>query len=172
METNSYPTFSINRGIDLTHSQFDSFDPSFLPLSALSNCNEIVISLLRGNDIQDEIERGVNMNGVTEKSPFFSPLVWVALIYVSDWEQERRIIRKMLLSKIDCNYVGLCGFNLFHFYLVQSLLSETGFQKLQWWVDKPMVDSNIFSLCLHDRPHVTMLHPAQLVSQMVNHVPN
>lgn len=172
METNSYPTFSINRGIDLTHSQFDSFDPSFLPLSALLNCNEIVICLLRGNGLQDEIERGVDMNGVTEKSPFFSPLVWVALIYVSDWEQERRIIRKMLLSKIDCNYVGLCGFNLFHFYLVQSLVSETGFQKLQWWVDKPMVDSNIFSLYLHDRPHITMLHPAQLISKMVNHFPN
>ena len=171
METNSNPTFPINRGIDLSHSQFDFFDPSFLPLSALLNCNEIVLSLLRGKDIQEEIERGVNMNGMTEKSPFFSPLVWVAFIYVSDWEQEKRIIRKMLLSKIDCNYVGLCGFNLFHIYLVQSLISEIGFQKLQWWVDKPMVDSNIFSLYLHDHPNITMLHPAQLVSKVVGRFP-
>lgn len=171
METNPNPSFSINRGVDLSHSQFDKLDPSFLPLSALSNCNEMVVSLLRGNNVQEEIARGVNANGVTEKSPFFSPLVWVALLYVSDWEQEKQILRNMLLSKIDCNYVGLCGFNLFHVYLVQSLVSETGFQKLVWWVDKPMVDCNIFSLYVCDRPRITMFHPAQLVSHIVAQSP-
>lgn len=171
METNSYPTFSINQGVDLYHSQFDLFDLRFLPLSALLNCNEIVFSLLKGKDIEDEIAKGVNANGVTEKSPFLSPLVWVALIYLSDWEKEKTMIRKLLLSKIDCNYVGLCGFNLFHFYLVQSLVVETGFQKLQWWVDKPMIDCNIFLLSLHDRPRVAIIHPAQLISNIVSQFP-
>jgi hypothetical protein len=164
METNSFP---IHRGDDLSPSQLDdnNMNLSFLPLSALSNCNEIIVSLLRGKDILEEIEKSVN--GVAEKSPFLSPLVWVALVYVSDWEQEKKIIRNMLLSKIDCNYVGLCGFNLFHVYLVQSLLADTGFQKLKWWADKPMVDCNIFSLSLHNRPHIVMLHPSQLVSKIV-----
>ena len=165
METNSYPTFSVIRGIDLLHSQFDKLGPSFIPLSVLLDCHEM------GNDMQEETGRGVDANGVAEKSPFFSPLVWVALLHVSDWEREKSILRKMLLAKIDCNYIGLCGFNLFHIYLVQSLISETGFQKLQWWVDKPMVDCNIFSLFLCDHPQITMLHPAQLVSKIVARFP-
>jgi hypothetical protein len=174
METNSYPNFSINRGVDLcddNNTKFDMIDLSFLPLSALLNCNEIVVSLLKGSDVQKDIDRGVNPNGVTEKSPFFPPLIWVGIVYMSDWEQEKQLIRRMLLSKIDCNYVGLCGFNLFHFYLVQSIVAETGFQKLKWWVDKPMVDCNVFSLSLYSRPNITMLHPAQLISKITKQSP-
>ena len=172
METNSYPTFPINRGVDLSSSRFDMFDLSFLPLSALLNCNEMVVSLLKGHDIQDELEKGVNANGVTEKSPFLSPLVWVALINLSDWEKEKTMIRKMLLSKIDCNYVGLCGFNLFHVYVVEALLMHSGFQKLVWWVDKPMVDCNVFSLCLQHRPHISLLHPVELITKIVAQFPD
>jgi hypothetical protein len=132
----------------------------------------MVVSLLRGNtNLQEVIERGVDANGVGEKSPFFSPLVWVALLHVSDWEKEKNILRQMLLAKIDCNYIGLCGFNLFHVYLVQSLVSEAGFQKLEWWVDKPMVDCNSFSFFLCDHPQITMLHPAQLISKVLARFP-
>lgn len=145
---------------------------SSLPLIALLNGSRLVLSLLTGNDIQEDIGQGVNLNGITEKSPFLSPLVWVGLLFLSDWEKEKKILQQMLLSPIDCNYMGMCGFNLFHFYLVQSLLSEDGFKKLQWWVDKPMVDCNISSLSLHDRPRILMLHPAQLVSKVASQVGN
>jgi hypothetical protein len=171
MEINSHQTFSVNRGMDLYNSRFDKIDLSFLPLSALLNCNGIVLSLLMGKDIHVDIENGANSNGITEKSPFLSPLVWVGLVHLSDWEQEKQMIRKILLSKIDCNYIGLCGFNLFHLYLVQSIFNDFGFQKLKWWVDKPMVDCNIFSLSLHDRPNIKMLHPSELITRIVSQYP-
>jgi len=172
MEINSHQNFPINRGIDLYNSRFDKLDLSFLPLSALLNCNEIVLSLLMGKDIQIDIKNGVNSNGITEKSPFLSPLVWAGLVHLFDWEQEKQMIRKVLLSKTDCNYIGLCGFNLFHLYLVQSIFDDVGFQKLKWWVDKPMVDCNVFSLFLQDRPNIRMLHPSELVANIVSQYPS
>lgn len=127
---------------------------SYLPLKALLDCNRIVMSLLEGGD------------GNIEKSPFMSPLVWAALLFLSDWKKEKKAIQKMMLSPMDCNYTGLCGFNLFHFYLVQSLITDEGFEKLVWWTDKPMVDCNASTLSLHDRPDIVLLHPAQLVSRI------
>lgn len=132
---------------------------SYLPLTVLLECDNIVMSLLTGQ-------------AVVEKSPFLSPLVWVGLLFLSDWEKEKKTIQKMLHSPVDCNYTGLCGFNLFHFYLVQSLLTDEGFEKLVWWVNKPMVDCNMFAFSLHDRPAIVLLHPAQLVSKIALKVGN
>lgn len=159
MEEN-YRDFSVNRGIDL-----HGFRMSFLPLSALLNCNRIVLSLLMGKDIQDDLVEGVDPNGIVEKPPFLSPLVWVGLVS-EDWEKEKQQIRQLLLSRVDCNYIGMCGFNLFHLYLVRSLVVGDCFHKLKWWVDKPMVDCNTYSLFLRDRPRISMLHPAELISKI------
>lgn len=157
------PAFSINRT--------DTIDLSFLPTSALLDCDGLILSLLKRKDIQEDIDQGVSPNGVSDRSPFLTPLVWIGLIYLMDWGQEKKLLRKMLLSKIDCNYIGLCGFNLFHFYLVQAILMDEGFEKLKWWVDKPMVDCNVFCLSLHERPVVTMSHPIQLVSKIIKQYP-
>lgn len=171
MERNSNVDFSINRGIDFYRFQFAQ-DLSFLPLSALRNGSPLVLSLLMGKDIQKDLESGVNPNGVTERSPFLTPLVWVAFLFMFDWEKEKQVLRNMLFSPVDCNYIGLCGFNLFHFYLVQSLVIKDGFQKLQWWVDQPMVDCNVSSISIHDRPRIVILHPTELITRLAPRVGN
>lgn len=155
---------SINRGVvDLFSFQPDKFDLSILPLSALANNNRLILSLLSGKDINSDLEV-IQADGITEKTPFFSPLIWVGLIHILDWEQEKKILRRMLQSKIDCNYLGMCGFNLFHLYLVMALLNvANGFQKLKWWVDKPMVDCNVPFLSMKARPRIVFLHPAQFI---------
>lgn len=166
MDGNSF----LSRGLDLHHFKLDRLgDTSFLPLSALSGCNRLVLSLLTGKDIQADLDAGANPDGIADKSPFMSPLVWVGLIAPSDWEEEKSLIRKLLLSGVDCNYTGLCGFNLFHFYLVQALIRPGDFYKLRWWCDMPMVDTNTPSLCLSERPRVCFLHPSQLITRSSPH---
>lgn len=165
MEEN-YRDFSVNRGIDL---QYRLSMSSFLPLSALMHYNNrLILSILMGkDDIQDELG-----NGIVEKPPFLSPLVWVGLLMGGgDWEREKRLLRQILRSRIDCNYIGMCGFNLFHLYLVRSLLVGDCFHKLQWWVNMPMVDCNTHSLFLQDRPLLSILHPAELISKIATLYP-
>lgn len=176
MENENHQDFSIpgNRGIDLLDNpRFNTLlnDFSFMPKSALCNCNGVVVSLLMKKDINVNIQENTNPDGVTDKAPFFPPLVWNSLVHVCDWVEEKNNIKKLLMAKIDCNYIGLCGFNLFHCYIVQSLLVENGFEKLKWWVDKPMVDCNVFVLCIRERPRVKFLHPAQLISKIVSQFP-
>lgn len=170
MDGNSFLGLPVSRGLDLHHFKLDRLqDTSFLPLSALSGCNRLILSLLTGNDIQADLDAGANPDGITDKTPFMSPLVWIGLIAPPDWEEEKAMIRKLLLSGVDCNYIGLCGFNLFHFYLVQALIRPDGFHKLRWWADMPMVDTNTPSLCLSERPRVCFLHPTQLITRSTAH---
>lgn len=56
------PAFSINRT--------DTIDLSFLPTSALLDCDGLILSLLKRKDIQEDIDQGVSPNGVSDRSPF------------------------------------------------------------------------------------------------------
>lgn len=161
-----YTDFPINHAIDLNGQEIP-IDVSFLPQITLIHCNRLILSLFLGKDILQDISQDINMDGVTEKGPpFITPLVWVALLSISDWDKEKSTVDVMLSACIDCNYIGLCGFNLYHLYIVQSLLLEDAFEKLSWWVQHPMVNVNMHCLYLKKRPEISMLHPAELIDMV------
>lgn len=93
------------------------------------------------------------------------------LLVKAGWVSVDRVREILLTQKMDCNMVGRCGFNLFHLYIVRSLLTEDGFSMLKWWADMPMVDCNTYCLIVNDRPKITMLHPLQLVVRVVSLYP-
>lgn len=156
--------FIINHSIDLNTISTPKIQ---VPQLAYSNCNRLVISMLTNRDIELDINKGINMNGITDNGPpFFSPLVWCALINVCDWKKEKFLIEKMLKEPIDCNYIGMCGFNLFHMYIVQALCFEFGFKKLEWWIQHPMVNINIYCLYINHRPCISVMHPCQLINNV------
>lgn len=163
--------FTINHAIDL---QVDiltelGLDVGFFPPLSLVNCNRLVLSMISDRDIGDDLQKGVNLNGVTDRGPpFFTPIIWNALLHVINWEKERQILETLLAYPIDCNYIGMCGVNLLHIYIIQSLMSEEGFQKLKWWVQHPMVDVNARCLVVGNRPLIKVLHPMELIGVLTS----
>jgi len=152
--------FPIHRSIDLT--RLGVKIP--VPEEALVRCSRLILSLLLRRNLRTCLERGIHTSGVTESLPFFSTLIWNALLYVGDWKTERENIDILLDYPVDCNYVGLCGFTLFHFYLLQALLFEDGFDKLTWWANHAFVEINVPIIIRQKKEICEMvLHPIEWI---------
>lgn len=125
------------------------------PPRALRRCNRLIVAMLAGTDIRKELDAGVSADGITEGCPFFTPLVWNALIHAGCWEEERKNIEIMLDYPIDCNKIGRCGFNLYHIHLARACVVGDA-SRLEWWIRHPMVDIDAHFLDLSRR---TFVHP-------------
>lgn len=157
------PDFPIHRSIHLNEIEEVNI-PSFIPDIALKNCNRLILSIVLKRDISVCLERGISANGNTsEHISFFTPLIWNALINIDDWEEEKKNIRLMLRYPIDCNHIGLCGFNLYHFYIAQALFIETSMHKLEWWVRLPMVSVSTHMIDMTRRYPLTIRSPREFI---------
>jgi hypothetical protein len=110
------------------------------------------------------------VNGITDLGmPFFSPLLWNALIHMNDWDLERSHLEMMMRFPLDCNYIGMCGFNLMHLYIIEALFDPESIKKLEWWINFPMVDVNTFFLNIHEKRNqrVEIQHPLSLIFSLV-----
>jgi len=157
--------FPIRRAIDLR--QVEGIEPmKYLPSTTFKNCNLLVLSLLGTRDILPCLEKKVDTNGITDQGmPFLTPLLWNAFIHMDDWEREKKNIETMLRFPIDCNYIGLCGFNLYHFYILQALFTAEAIRKLEWWIQFPMVDVNMVMLNMNEKKNhrIEILHPLAFI---------
>lgn len=163
--------FMVNHAIDLSCNLLSGIDlgVSFFPPLSLVNCNRLVLSIMTHRKISVDLEKGVNVNGITDRGPpYFTPIVWNALLHAASWDDERQVVEQLLTHPIDCNYIGMCGVNLLHIYIIQSLHSKEGFQKLKWWVQHPMVDVNAKCLVVGGRPLIRVLHPMELIGELTS----
>lgn len=115
---------------------------SLLPPNAFHGCNRLILSLILRKDIRKDLDAGCSADGTTDRCPFLTPLVWNAILNHDDWETERRNIEIMLDYPIDCNKIGLCGFNLYHFYIIGSKFTHD-MRRLMWWTQHPMIDLDV-----------------------------
>lgn len=152
--------FSRQRSIDITQID-DHLFPIIgqLPKRATRGCSRLVISILLKRDIRPDLEAGFSADGATDRCPFFTPLVWNAIVNLDDWETERRNIETLLDYPVDCNKIGLCGFNLYHLYIARSIVSNDT-TRLEWWTRHPMIDLDAPLLHMRNR---TIVHPLRLI---------
>jgi hypothetical protein len=137
-----------------------------MPQHILKNENLISKCLLEYNDIEPILQRGVDANGITDKGmPYLTPLLWNALMYMDDWNQEKKNIEILLHFPIDCNYIGMCGINLYHLYIIQALLEPTSIYKLAWWIRFPMINVNLPLLNIKEKKksRVHIQHPLEFI---------
>lgn len=155
MEENGYSSL---RPIDISDMK-DRFPIlGDLPPRALRGCNSLVVAILEGGDIRKELDAGVSADGITDGSPFFTPLVWNALVHAGCWDRELKNIEIMLDYPIDCNKIGRCGFNLYHIHLARACVAGDA-TRLEWWIRHPMVDLDAHFLRLSTK---TFFHPTKL----------
>lgn len=136
--------YAINHAFDLSPLKSDS-KFSYLPSVCFQDVNPVSLAILGSNLslLQKVLEKGSDANGITEKgTPFFSPLLLNAILNISDWEKEKLIIITLMKYPIDPNFLPLIGLNLFHFYLLETILYPQYSYKLEWWTKFPMVDVN------------------------------
>lgn len=164
--------YSKNHSFDLSGQELEQY--KFLPPESFLNCNPVIVCQLWNENTKDRIyqvlEKGADANGITEKGcSFFSPLVWNALLNVGNWDSERTIALLLLSFPNDVNFVSLCGINLLHFYLLQSVLFPQYFYKLEWWVRFPMVDVNVPVLLYSGKKNktLTILHPLEWLDRLI-----
>lgn len=131
---------------------------SLLPPNAFYGCNRLILSLILRGDIQKDLDAGCSADGITDRCPFLTPLVWNAILNIDDWDVERRNIEIMLDYPIDCNKIGLCGFNLYHFYIIQTMFTHD-MRRLMWWTQHPMIDLDVSFVNISTRK---IVHPLEM----------
>lgn len=173
-----------NHSFDLTAFQKEQPKMQFLPPFCFQNLNPISCSLLLqglvnkdSNDLQKNLEKGGESNGLTDKGySFFSPLLWNAILFTSEWEIEKKNILILLQYPIDLNLLSLCGLSLYHFYLLETMLFPQYFHKLEWWTKFPMVDVNSPVIIYGEKNNrsLKIYHPIEWVKEICakNEIPN
>jgi len=165
--------FPIKKGIDFMLLEDSESSLQDYPRMALKNCGILTACLMTGQSMIPYLERGANTDGVTEDGvPFFSPLLWAAMIRVQEWEREKEGMELLMLYKADVNFIGLCGFSLLHYYLVQALLYDRVY-KLRWWLGFPMVNLHLPILLMSGKKDkkVTLLSPLALLQRLAEKYP-
>lgn len=171
MELPDPDDFSKNHAFDLSVMRTDSRF-GFLPSFCFEVANPVLFALFLGNNemLHRVLDKGADANGITDKGyPFFSPLLLNAILNISDWKKEKANIILLMKYPIDVNMISLCGLNVFHFYVLETILFPQYMFKLEFWTQFPMVDVNspliLYTGRINRSLHV--YHPVEWIQKVI-----